>query len=96
MRVTILGCGTSGGVPRVGGKGGGGEWGAASPADPRNRRRRCSILVQDGGKTNEPAYVAHTAAKVAELKGISLSELEAATTDNFFRLFAKAERARCA
>lgn len=51
MRVTILGCGTSGGVPRVGGKGGSGDWGAASPADPRNRRRRCSILVQDRGKT---------------------------------------------
>ena len=48
------------------------------------------------GKTNEPAYVAHTAAKVAELKGVGLAELEAATTDNFFRLFAKAERARCA
>ncbi|WP_421998697.1 MBL fold metallo-hydrolase [Reyranella sp.] len=48
MRVTILGCGTSGGVPRVGGRG---QWGAANPADPRNRRRRCSILVQDRGKT---------------------------------------------
>ncbi|CAN5841116.1 MBL fold metallo-hydrolase [soil metagenome] len=51
MRVTILGCGTSGGVPRVGGSDGTGEWGAADPADPRNRRRRCSILVQDRGKT---------------------------------------------
>ncbi len=51
MRVTILGCGTSAGVPRPGGKGGKGEWGAANPADPRNRRRRCSILVQDQGKT---------------------------------------------
>jgi phosphoribosyl 1,2-cyclic phosphate phosphodiesterase len=51
VRVTILGCGTSGGVPRVGGVGGNGEWGAANPADPRNRRRRCSILVQDEGKT---------------------------------------------
>ena len=48
------------------------------------------------GKTNEPAFVAHTAAKVAELKGVSLAELEAATTDNFFRLFTKAERFRCA
>jgi len=47
------------------------------------------------GKTNEPAFVAHTAAKVAELKGISPAELAAATTDNFFRLFAKAERVRC-
>ena len=51
MRVTILGCGTSAGVPRPGGKGGKGEWGAANPADLRNRRRRCSILVQDRGKT---------------------------------------------
>jgi phosphoribosyl 1,2-cyclic phosphate phosphodiesterase len=50
MRVTILGCGTSGGVPRVSGPGGA-EWGAANPADPRNRRRRCSILVEDAGKT---------------------------------------------
>ena len=51
MRVTILGCGTSGGVPRVGGSGGLGDWGAADPNDPRNRRTRCSILVQDRGKT---------------------------------------------
>ena len=51
MRVTILGCGTSGGVPRPGGKDGLGEWGAANPEDARNRRRRCSILVQDKGKT---------------------------------------------
>ena len=47
------------------------------------------------GKTNEPAFVAHTAARVAELKGISVADLEAATTDNFFRLFAKAERGAC-
>ncbi len=47
------------------------------------------------GKTNEPAYVAHTAAKVAELKGVGIAELEAATTANFFRLFTKAERQQC-
>ena len=51
MRVTILGCGTSAGVPRPGGKDGVGEWGAANPRDSRNRRRRCSILVQSMGKT---------------------------------------------
>jgi TatD DNase family protein len=44
------------------------------------------------GKTNEPAYIVHTAAKVAELKGISVEELGRATTDNFFRLFGKARR----
>jgi TatD DNase family protein len=52
--------------------------------------------VPKRGKTNEPAFVAHTAAKVAELKGVGIAELEAATTDNFFRLFAKAERLKCA
>ena len=52
--------------------------------------------VPKRGKTNEPAFVAHTAAKVAELKGVGAAELEAATTNNFFRLFAKAERSRCA
>ena len=49
--------------------------------------------VPKRGKTNEPAFVAHTAAKVAELKGIGVAELEAATTENFFRLFTKAQRA---
>jgi TatD DNase family protein len=52
--------------------------------------------VPKRGKTNEPAFVAHTAAKVAELKGVSIAELEAATTENFFRLFTKAERSACA
>ena len=51
--------------------------------------------VPKRGKTNEPAFVAHTAAKVAELKGVSVAELEAATTENFFKLFAKAERIAC-
>jgi TatD DNase family protein len=52
--------------------------------------------VPKRGKTNEPAFVAHTAAKVAELKGVSVAELEAVTTGNFFRLFTKAERFACA
>ncbi len=41
MRVTILGCGASGGVPRIGG-----HWGNCDPNNPKNTRRRCSILVQ--------------------------------------------------
>lgn len=44
------------------------------------------------GKRNEPAFVAHTAARVAALKGVPTAELARATTDNFFRLFAKARR----
>ncbi len=40
---TILGCGSSGGVPRVGQ-----GWGRCNPANPKNRRRRCSLLVSRG------------------------------------------------
>jgi phosphoribosyl 1,2-cyclic phosphate phosphodiesterase len=41
LRFTILGCGSSGGVPRIGG-----HWGACDPANPKNRRQRCSLLVE--------------------------------------------------
>ncbi len=44
------------------------------------------------GKRNEPAFVVHTAAAMAQLKGIAPEALARATTDNFFRLFAKASR----
>ncbi len=44
MKVTILGSGTSSGVPRIDG-----VWGACDPAEPRNRRRRVSILVEHEG-----------------------------------------------
>ena len=51
LRVTILGCGSSGGVPRVAV-----GWGKCDPAEPKNRRRRCAILVEqlapDGGVTS--------------------------------------------
>ena len=43
MKVTVLGCGPSTGVPTIGG-----HWGRCDPADPRNRRRRVSILVERG------------------------------------------------
>lgn len=41
LRITILGCGSSGGVPRVGG-----DWGVCDPSEPKNKRSRCSILVE--------------------------------------------------
>jgi TatD DNase family protein len=44
------------------------------------------------GKTNEPAYVAHTADALARVKGITRAEIAAATTANFFRLFTKVPR----
>ncbi|HVA14526.1 MAG TPA: TatD family hydrolase [Stellaceae bacterium] len=43
------------------------------------------------GKTNEPAFITHTAALVAQLKGVTPDELARATSANFFRLFAKAQ-----
>ena len=46
MRVTILGCGGSAGVPQVGGPDGHGDWGACDPAEPRNRRTRSAIVVE--------------------------------------------------
>ena len=49
----------------------------------------CPFLapVPHRGKRNEPAYVAFTAARLAELRGASLSEIERATTDNSRRAF---------
>jgi phosphoribosyl 1,2-cyclic phosphate phosphodiesterase len=41
VTLTILGCGSSGGVPRIGG-----DWGLCDPANSKNRRRRCSILLE--------------------------------------------------
>jgi TatD DNase family protein len=52
--------------------------------------------VPHRGKRNEPAFVAHTARTVAELKQVPAAALAETTTDNFFRLFAKADRARLA
>jgi phosphoribosyl 1,2-cyclic phosphate phosphodiesterase len=46
MKVTMLGSGTSSGVPRIGG-----EWGQCDPAEPKNRRRRVSLLVEHDGHT---------------------------------------------
>ena len=41
IRARILGCGSSGGVPRIGN-----VWGACDPSDPKNTRMRCSLLVE--------------------------------------------------
>lgn len=41
LEFTILGCGSSGGVPRADG-----DWGACDPSEPRNQRSRCSLLVR--------------------------------------------------
>ena len=50
LKFTILGCGSSGGVPRLGG-----NWGECDPDNPKNNRRRCSLMVEritDAGTTS--------------------------------------------
>ena len=49
MKVTILGCGASGGSPAIGGADGRGEWGRCDPEESRNRRLRASVLVESRG-----------------------------------------------
>jgi phosphoribosyl 1,2-cyclic phosphate phosphodiesterase len=52
--VTILGCGSSAGVPRLGGPDNAGDWGKCDPSNPKNYRTRCSVLVErksDSGTT---------------------------------------------
>jgi phosphoribosyl 1,2-cyclic phosphate phosphodiesterase len=55
LRFTILGCGSSGGVPRLGG-----NWGDCDPDEPRNRRLRCSMLVQRFDESGETAVLIDT------------------------------------
>jgi phosphoribosyl 1,2-cyclic phosphate phosphodiesterase len=61
LRLTILGCGSSGGVPRIGN-----NWGACDPHEPRNRRLRCSLLVERLGKDGTTRVLIDTAPDLRE------------------------------
>jgi phosphoribosyl 1,2-cyclic phosphate phosphodiesterase len=61
IAITILGCGSSGGVPRVGL-----GWGACDPANPKNRRRRCSILVERTGPAGTTSLLVDTSPDLRE------------------------------
>jgi phosphoribosyl 1,2-cyclic phosphate phosphodiesterase len=82
LDITILGCGSSGGVPRLGGPHGAGFWGACDPANPKNRRRRCSILVRQSHGAGATTVLVDTApdmreqlleARVADLDGVVMT-----------------------
>ena len=60
-RVTILGCGSSGGVPRIGSM-----WGKCDASNPRNRRRRCSILVDRRSKQGLTSVLVDTSPDLRE------------------------------
>ncbi|MFN4100071.1 MAG: MBL fold metallo-hydrolase [Pararhodobacter sp.] len=61
LRATILGCGSSGGVPRLGG-----DWGECDPENPRNRRRRCSLLLERVGDAGVTRVLIDTAPDMRE------------------------------
>ncbi len=64
LRITVLGCGSSGGVPRLGLYGA--QWGDCDPANPKNRRRRCSILVERTGPDGTTRVLVDTSPDLRE------------------------------
>ena len=84
--VTILGSGSSAGVPRLGGPDGMGDWGACDPRNPKNRRRRCSILVRRGATqvlvdTSPDLREQLLAARVGHLDGVLMTHPHADQTN---------------
>jgi phosphoribosyl 1,2-cyclic phosphate phosphodiesterase len=73
MQFTILGCGSSGGVPRVGQ-----GWGDCNPNNPKNRRRRCSLLVERIGTKGRTTVLVDTSPDLREqLLGANVTKLDA-------------------
>ncbi|QPM92160.1 MBL fold metallo-hydrolase [Pseudooceanicola algae] len=73
LRFTILGCGSSGGVPRLGG-----HWGECDPANPRNHRRRCSLLVEQIREAGSTRILIDTSPDMrAQLLDAGIGELDA-------------------
>ena len=66
LEITILGSGSSGGVPRLGGADGAGDWGVCDSANPKNRRSRCSILVRRKSHAGETAVLVDTSPDMRE------------------------------
>ncbi|HXV01240.1 MAG TPA: MBL fold metallo-hydrolase [Caulobacteraceae bacterium] len=105
LEVTVLGCGASAGVPRADG-----NWGACDPAEPRNRRSRCSLLVRrlsDAGPDNATTLIVDAtpefrlqanAAGVRRLDALLFTHDHADQCHGIddIRAFAMAQRARIA
>ncbi len=72
-KITILGCGSSGGVPRIGN-----DWGKCDPKNPRNRRRRCSALVTRSGEGGTTRILIDTSPDLREqMLGAGVSDVDA-------------------
>lgn len=102
LEITILGCGSSGGVPRADG-----NWGVCDPENPKNRRTRCSILARRKGQgpksettvlvDTSPDLVRQTAAAGAKrLDAVLLTHDHADQVHGIddIRAFALSQRAR--
>ncbi|MFN3846911.1 MAG: MBL fold metallo-hydrolase [Paracoccaceae bacterium] len=77
LRFTILGCGSSGGVPRLGADSP--DWGACDPTNPKNRRRRCSLLVERIGAAGVTRVLIDTTPDMhAQLLDVGIGVLDAA------------------
>lgn len=73
LRITILGCGSSGGVPRLGG-----HWGDCDPENPKNTRRRCSLLVEKEGENGTTSVLIDTSPDLrAQLLDAGVGQLDA-------------------
>lgn len=73
LTCTILGCGSSGGVPRLGG-----HWGECKPDNPKNRRRRCSLLVERQGPDGVTRVLIDTSPDLrSQLLDANVGELDA-------------------
>lgn len=71
--VTVLGCGPSPGVPRIGN-----DWGKCDPADSRNRRSRCSLLLQQVSETGTTTVLVDTSPDMrAQLLAAGVSHVDA-------------------
>ncbi len=82
----ILGCGSSGGVPRLGGPDGAGAWGVCDPKNPKNRRTRCSLLVRLGETsvlvdTSPDLRQQLLSARVTHLDGVLMTHAHADQTN---------------
>jgi len=86
IEARILGCGSSGGVPRLGGDDGAGNWGTCDPSNPRNRRSRCSLLLRQKGEEGETLLLVDTSpdmrqqlldARVTKLDGVLITHAHA-------------------
>ncbi|MEM9049378.1 MAG: MBL fold metallo-hydrolase [Pseudomonadota bacterium] len=72
LRFTILGCGSSGGVPRIGG-----HWGKCDPENPKNRRLRCSMLVERSGPAGATRVLIDTSPDMrAQLLSAGVGDLD--------------------